>query len=39
LRSTIAHSFTDREDRQEASKEDRQGLGMPRDSSGNSQVA
>ncbi len=39
LKNTIAHSFTDGEDRQEASKEDRQGLGMTRDSSGNSQVA
>lgn len=39
LKNTIAHSFTDREDQQEASKDDRQGLGMPRDSSGNSQVA
>jgi uncharacterized membrane protein len=39
LKNTISHSFADREDQQEASKEDRQGLGMPRDSSGNSQVA
>ena len=39
LKNTIARSFTDQEDQQEASKEDRQGLGMPRDSSGNSQVA
>ncbi len=33
LKSTIARSFTEREDRQQASKEDRQGLGMPHDSS------
>lgn len=39
LKNTITHSFTDLEDRQEASREDRQGLGMPRDSSANSQVA
>jgi uncharacterized membrane protein len=38
LKNTIALSFPDREDQQEASKEDRQGLGMPRDSSFNSQV-
>ena len=34
LKSTIARSFTEWEDRQEASKEDRQGLGMPHESSG-----
>ncbi|MGC1452306.1 MAG: DUF2254 domain-containing protein [Candidatus Sulfotelmatobacter sp.] len=39
LKATIARSFTDREDRQEASKEDRQGLGMPRDSSEKPEVA
>jgi uncharacterized membrane protein len=39
LRNTIERSFPEGEDRQEASKEDRQGLGMPRDSSGNAQVA
>jgi uncharacterized membrane protein len=39
LKNTIARSFTDGEDQQEASQEDRQGLGMPRDSSGYSQVA
>jgi uncharacterized membrane protein len=38
LKTTIAHSFPDHEDRQEASKEDRQGLGMPRESE-NSDVA
>jgi uncharacterized membrane protein len=39
LKVTIAGSFANIEDRQEASQEDRQGLGMPCDSSGNFQVA
>ena len=34
LKNTIERSFEDREDRQEASKDDRQGLGMPRESVG-----
>lgn len=39
LQITIAGSFANIEDRQEASQEDRQGLGMSRDCSGNFQVA
>ena len=30
LKTTIARSFTDREERLDASKEDRQGFGVPR---------